>query len=415
MESSANMNNNTLKFSTKTQKMLLVLFGVFLVLFGLLLIGLTTPVNRSFALDGEAKTDGKIIFSAEVPSTISIPAIRNDTGDAISTLKINLTKGGGLMTNHLNVYVTTTNISGYKLTMASNSTDTSLVNSASPTSATHKIASNLSKGTASGSFPADNWGYSRNSGSTFNPIPAKGSAEEIDSWNEPVTGRITRVDFGAKVGDSKAEGDFSNVVVFTAIADIAPRAVLGYNTNGGQGGPAPTEKSGSLPMTISIDATSIPTRDGFTFLGYARSSSATSPDFAYSNGAFSPASITVDTLSTVLYAVWSQNATPSNSPANNAPARVSAPARMSSGSGGAQTNTGSDQEGTDVSVNGAGSEFTTPQGRMKERSAVDEDLLVQDDSTLAKNLLVASTLTVTVVTPIIIVVARKKKKEEEEM
>ncbi len=70
---------------------------------------------------------------------------------------------------------------------------------------------------------------------------------------------------------------------------------LSYNANGGSG--APSNQTGSTTYTIS---SIIPTRSGYTFLGWSMSSSATSA--TYSAGG----SITL-TANTTLYAVWSKN------------------------------------------------------------------------------------------------------------
>ena len=70
---------------------------------------------------------------------------------------------------------------------------------------------------------------------------------------------------------------------------------LSYNANGGTG--APSSQTGSTSYTISSTK---PTRSGYTFLGWSKSSSATSA--SYSAGG----SITL-TANTTLYAVWSKN------------------------------------------------------------------------------------------------------------
>ena len=67
---------------------------------------------------------------------------------------------------------------------------------------------------------------------------------------------------------------------------------LSYNANGGIGTPA--TQSGSTSYTIS---STIPTRSGYTFLGWSKSSSATTPEFRAGN------TITL-TGNTTLYAVW---------------------------------------------------------------------------------------------------------------
>lgn len=72
---------------------------------------------------------------------------------------------------------------------------------------------------------------------------------------------------------------------------------LTYNANGGSG--APSAQTGATTYTISSTK---PTKSGYTFLGWSKSSTATSSEYAPG------ASITL-TANTTLYAVWKKNAT----------------------------------------------------------------------------------------------------------
>ncbi len=75
---------------------------------------------------------------------------------------------------------------------------------------------------------------------------------------------------------------------------------LSYNANGGSGAPSTqtvTNASSTTSMTIS---STVPTRSGYTFLGWATSSSATTAD--YSSGD----TISVGSTAVTLYAVWQQ-------------------------------------------------------------------------------------------------------------
>ena len=77
---------------------------------------------------------------------------------------------------------------------------------------------------------------------------------------------------------------------------IAPSTYsLSYSANGGSG--APSTQSGSTSYTIS---STVPTRSGYTFLGWSKSSSATAPEYYAGN------TITLSG-NTTLYAVWVKN------------------------------------------------------------------------------------------------------------
>lgn len=72
---------------------------------------------------------------------------------------------------------------------------------------------------------------------------------------------------------------------------------VSYNANGGTGAPASQTKIAGRNLTLS---STIPTRSGYTFMGWGRSSSSTVASYA-AGGIY-----TID-ASTTLYAVWSRN------------------------------------------------------------------------------------------------------------
>ncbi|MBR6214438.1 MAG: InlB B-repeat-containing protein [Candidatus Methanomethylophilaceae archaeon] len=77
---------------------------------------------------------------------------------------------------------------------------------------------------------------------------------------------------------------------------------VSYNANGGSGAPSTTDGGTSTSSTKSVTLSSTaPTRSGYTFLGWATSSSATSA--TYSKGG----SYSFSYGTTALYAVWQQN------------------------------------------------------------------------------------------------------------
>ncbi len=78
---------------------------------------------------------------------------------------------------------------------------------------------------------------------------------------------------------------------------------LSYNANGGTNAPSATiAESNTAPIIATISST-IPTKQGYKFLGYTNASDATAPDYVYTNGAFTPSTITL-TADKTIYAVW---------------------------------------------------------------------------------------------------------------
>ena len=107
--------------------------------------------------------------------------------------------------------------------------------------------------------------------------------------------KCTRCNAGKKTGNTKKVDGCSicyPIVTFT----------ITYNANGGTGAPSPQTKESGKALKLSSTE---PTRQGYTFLGWATSSGASSAQ--YNAGS----SFTVD-ANTTLYAVWRKDATPTD-------------------------------------------------------------------------------------------------------
>ena len=96
-----------------------------------------------------------------------------------------------------------------------------------------------------------------------------------------------------------------NAAVYTEHGGLAQMWLvqnsISYDTNGGESAPEMQMKEYGKPLTLS---TTVPTRSGYTFLGWSTSSAATSAEYN-AGGTF-----TTD-ANTTLYAVWKKNTTPS--------------------------------------------------------------------------------------------------------
>ncbi len=112
------------------------------------------------------------------------------------------------------------------------------------------------------------------------PTPTR-DGYTFDGW-------YTGKEIGTKITESSTIS--SNLTLYAHWKKITYN--LSYNANGGIG--APATQSGSTSYTIS---STIPTRSGYTFLGWSKSSSATTPEYRAGN------TITL-TGNTTLYAVW---------------------------------------------------------------------------------------------------------------
>lgn len=109
-------------------------------------------------------------------------------------------------------------------------------------------------------------------------------------WNTKVDGSGTGYAAGASFTPD------GNITLYAQWIQIVPdEFTLTYNANGGSGAPAPQTGSGSVTLSSAK-----PTRSGYTFLGWATSSTATSAQYQ-------PGESFSLTKNTTLYAVWQKN------------------------------------------------------------------------------------------------------------
>ena len=99
---------------------------------------------------------------------------------------------------------------------------------------------------------------------------------------------------GMQIGTLNPDGSVSIDGEFNG-SQIVTKYTVSYNANGGQGGPASSRHENG--ETVTVDFSKTPTQTGCTFLGWARSSTSTTPEFT-SSGSFTVSG------NTTLYAVW---------------------------------------------------------------------------------------------------------------
>lgn len=147
------------------------------------------------------------------------------------------------------------------------------------------------------------------------PIATATLGTAWDGGNIPIT--VTATEAGnATLTLSLVEGDTGTISTIATI-DVpitvsAPAYTVSYNANGGSGAPSAQTKTYGKALTLS---STVPTRSGYSFLGWATSAGATTA--AYQPGA----SYTAD-ANTTLYAVWKQDVVLSSVSVQTAPTKT---------------------------------------------------------------------------------------------
>ncbi len=144
--------------------------------------------------------------------------------------------------------------------------------------------------------------------------------KSVTSIGRYVLGTFVVVPVGAVVGNSQtASIDVyyrGSEAEWEAIAIAEPNSALNtatiyyncrivsYHANGGEGAPEPQIKIPGTPLTLS---STVPTREGYTFLGWSTSANATT-------ATYQPGDQFKNNVDTTLYAVWESTATEPETP-----------------------------------------------------------------------------------------------------
>ena len=114
-------------------------------------------------------------------------------------------------------------------------------------------------------------------------------------------GWATSASGGASYSPGGSYTDNASVTLYAVWSENAPTTYsVYYNANGGTGAPSSQTKTHGVTLTLR---TGVPTRSGYTFLGWGTSSGATTPSYQPGGAYTSNSSIT-------LYAVWLEDETP---------------------------------------------------------------------------------------------------------
>ena len=137
------------------------------------------------------------------------------------------------------------------------------------------------------------YSFSKDNGATW--------TEYQESGNYKYSGLTQNTKYNIKV---KAKDNVGNEIILDSISQTTQKATykITYNANGGTG--APSEQSKTHDENITLSSTK-PTRNGYTFRGWATSASAT-------KATYQPGATYATNSNLTLYAVWTQVVTFSN-------------------------------------------------------------------------------------------------------
>ncbi|MBQ3309917.1 InlB B-repeat-containing protein, partial [Candidatus Saccharibacteria bacterium] len=213
-----------------------------------------------------AAADGEVNVKVNVASVLDLRVEKS--GSVITDLNLSLTPmpGGTFVKDDLDVVVSTSNETGYVLTMADKDTNTTLTMidpatntpTTTPTAATTMpsittLPTETTNTTTENNFPVNSWGYSLGSISdpaqTFSRIPSSLAADLIKTASNPIADDTTPVTFAAKADNTLTAGTYLDTIVFSATANYVPPITAAFMVS-----PDNTDQiSGGETITIKTD------------------------------------------------------------------------------------------------------------------------------------------------------------------
>ena len=188
---------------------------------------------------------------------ISMRVTKNNSDITTLALDVDPLPSGRFVKDDLSVLVSTSNITGYTLTMANNDDTTALTNTNN--TVTDAIASittlptETTNTTTEANFPVNSWGYSlgdiTDTNQTFSRIPTSSAADTIKATSTTSTEDATKVTFAAKADTAITAGTYQDTIVFSVVTNYVPPATATFTV-------APvstTNTAGGDTLTLDTD------------------------------------------------------------------------------------------------------------------------------------------------------------------
>ena len=159
---------------------------------------------------------------AEYKATLSA-SVNEDTASIDGTEVIE--SSSETAEHNINLKVKTTNKTGYTATLSAKTDETALLNT-NP-AITTKISS-ISSVSSLSNLPANTWGYSFNTNTDFNPIPALSAPANLIHTTEKSTSEENHtIKLGMKLNSSLKPGNYENKLIISVVSNsYTPKAVM---------------------------------------------------------------------------------------------------------------------------------------------------------------------------------------------
>ena len=182
-------------------------------IFGSLIVLISLTLNFAFSQNSFAE-----YYKATLSASVNENTAIIDGTEAIES--------SSETTEHaINLKVKTTNKTGYTATLSAKTDETALLNT-NP-AITTKISS-ISSVSSLSNLPANTWGYSFNTNTDFNPIPALSTPANLIHTTEKSTDEENHtIKLGMKLNSSLKPGNYENKLIISVVSNpYTPKAIM---------------------------------------------------------------------------------------------------------------------------------------------------------------------------------------------
>ena len=182
-------------------------------IFGFLIVLISLTLNFAFSQNS---------FAEYYKATLSA-SVNEDTA-AINGTEV-IESSSETAEHAINLKVKTTNKTGYTATLSAKTDETALLNT-NP-AITTKISS-ISSVSSLSNLPANTWGYSFNTNTDFNPIPALSTPANLIHTTEKSTSEENHtIKLGMKLNSSLKPGNYENKLIISVVSNpYTPKAIM---------------------------------------------------------------------------------------------------------------------------------------------------------------------------------------------